>query len=201
MNAFQNMSNDELEALVERLTHYALNKLKRLTVYGVRYVKGRQGPKGFDPGDFVSAAVEAYLCGDRPWNREANPTIENHLKDAIDSQISNIIKSTGHRRSRALSTVGKGTELEATAEGPRGADPADWVADNEWSQAFRSAAYDAVKDDPVALQILNALQEGWSRQETIELLEMDPVQFDAARKRLNRRIEQKCKKFYKEMVQ
>lgn len=201
MNAFHDMPDNELEALVEWLTYYALGKLRRLTVYGVRYAKGRQGPKGFDPGDFVNAAVEAYLSGDRSWNREANPTIEGHLKDVIDSQISNIIQSAEHRRSRAMSTVSKEAALEATVADRRAIDPGEWVADQEWSEAFRAAAYEAVKDDKVALEVLKSLEEGWSRQESIELLDMDPDQFDAARKRMNRRIEQKCKRFYKEMVQ
>jgi hypothetical protein len=196
------MTNNELEVLVERLTYYAFGKLRRLkAVYGVRYAKGQQGPKGFDPGDFVNAAIEAYLSGGRPWNRKANPTIEAHLKDAIDSQVSNIINSVEHRRSRAVSTIGDGTDLAATAQDHWSVDPGEWVADQEWSEAFRAAAYGALKEDQIALDVLTALQEGWSRQEIIELLGMAPDQFDAARKRINRRIEQKCKRFYKEMVQ
>lgn len=201
MNAFTYMPDHELETLVERLTHYAFWKLKRLkAVYGVRYAKGQQGPKGFDPGDIVNHAFEAYLSGDRLWKRDVNPTIEGHLKDSIDSQVSNIINSREHRQSRAMSTVGNDTDFDALRENLKTVDPGEWVADQEWSEAFRSAAYEAVKDDPVALDVLNALQDGWSRQESIELLDLDPAQFDAARKRLHRRIEQKCKRFYKEMV-
>lgn len=202
MNAFQDMTGHELEALVERLTHYALKKLRRLTVYGVRYAKqGRQGPKGFDPGDFVNAAFEAYLSGDRRWNREANPTIEAHLKDTIDSQISNSINSAEHKRSRAMSSAGKNAVLETTIPHHSAIDPGEWVADREWSESFLTAAYEAVKDDQVALDILMLLHEGGSRQDILELLDLSPNQFDAARKRINRRIEQKCKRFYKEMVQ
>jgi hypothetical protein len=194
------MSDTELETLVDRLTRYALGKLRRLTVHGVRYNKGRQGPKGFDPGDFVNAAVEAYLSGNRPWNREANSTIEDHLKDAIDSHVSNIINSAEHRCSRAMSFVGKKIALEVEGEKHGGPSPAEWVADKEWSEAFCEAAFEAVKDDPIAIEVLDALQEGWTRKEAIELLGLTSDQFDAARKRINRRIERKCKNFFKEMV-
>ncbi len=201
MTAFQDMPDHELNDLVQQLTLYAFRKLSRLTVYGVRYAKNHQGPKGFDPGDFVNAAIEAYLSGDRKWNCEVNPTIEGHLKDSIDSQISNIIESAEHRRSRAMSTMSKEVTLESMVEDRGAIDPGEWVVDQEWSEAFRSAAYEAVKDDQVALDVLNALQEGWSRQEAIELLDMEPDKFDAARKRLNRRIERQCKRLYKDMLQ
>ena len=117
------------------------------------------------------------------------------------SQISNIINSVEHRRSRALSTVGDGADVAATTKAHQTVDTGKLVADQEWSEAFRAAAYQALKDDQIALDVLNALQEGWSRQESIELLGMSSDEFDAARKRMNRRIEQKCKRFYKEMVQ
>ena len=76
LEEFLNLTASEQQLLLKRLIHYALNKMRKLRWRGARYRKGGSPPKGMEPEDFALSAIEKLLSGDRTWNREVDPTVE-----------------------------------------------------------------------------------------------------------------------------
>lgn len=99
---------------IELLKAFNSADWNRIAPEGVAYVekkvrrlkwKTAQGlPKGKLPTDIFYDSVHKTLEGiksagevGRIWNRTANPDLLDHLKDAIDSELSNLVTSEEHK--------------------------------------------------------------------------------------------------------
>lgn len=99
---------------IELLKAFNSADWNRIALEGVAYVekkvrrlkwKTAQGlPKGKQPVDIFYDSVHKTLEGiksagevGRIWNRTANPDLLDHLKDAIDSELSNLVTSEEHK--------------------------------------------------------------------------------------------------------
>ena len=64
-------------------------------------------PMGIEPADLANRAIEKTLngilgedgeAGQRKWNESLNPELLDHLKDVIDSDLSNLVNSEEHKK-------------------------------------------------------------------------------------------------------
>lgn len=89
--------------LQEDLNRYAERRVRRK-----KWKSGAFMPKGYEPADIVAVAItktfNAVLGqedkehgGFRHWYEERHPELVDHLRDAIDSEISKLTKSHEHR--------------------------------------------------------------------------------------------------------
>lgn len=88
--------------LRQQLVKYAEWKVRRR-----RWKSAGSLPKGKEPADLVSSAIAKTLNailhdasdeGIATWNEDVNPELVDHLKGAIDTEISNLLRSGEHRK-------------------------------------------------------------------------------------------------------
>ena len=110
----------------------ALNKMLKLRWRGIRYSKGGSPPKGMEPEDFALLAIQKLLSGDRTWNREVDPTVEEHLKGTIDSDINHLADSHGNRFGKRPPLTEEGQEPFMLQVEGRESSPDQVVIDRDW---------------------------------------------------------------------
>jgi hypothetical protein len=81
------MSEEELAELILRLGRYALRESNRL-----RWRTGDsvELPGGETVDSIVSLALEKTLSGERQWNPETHPKLQEYLMDVIDSLLNHL---------------------------------------------------------------------------------------------------------------
>jgi len=81
------MSEEELAELILRLGRYALRESNRL-----RWRTGDsvELPGGETVDSIVSLALEKTLLGERQWNPETHPKLQEYLMDVIDSLLNHL---------------------------------------------------------------------------------------------------------------
>jgi hypothetical protein len=168
----------ELEQLIRDPAKIArARKLARLFAAGLRHM---------DANDLLQEAMTALLEGSRNW--PAGFHVLAVLKRAFQSIASNARK----KRDYALAgDLGPTSDYEVEdevcdlAEGisPE-ADPARIAA----ADGQLVAARRAVGDDPQLMELLEAMAAGFRGKELPEVLGWDAKTYDAARKRLSRRL-------------
>lgn len=71
-------------------------------------------PKGTEPADIANQAIEKTLnailgedsdLGQRQWNEKINPELLDHLKDVVDSDLSNLVNSEEHKKTNYSSLL------------------------------------------------------------------------------------------------
>ena len=87
-------------ATTERLLWHANNKIKARRWRGVR---GGPAPKGVQPNDLVQTVFSKLMSGQRRWNPESHPDLLEWLTAQIDSEISNLVRSSENRVRRLVS--------------------------------------------------------------------------------------------------
>lgn len=85
--ALARMSEDELAELILRLGRYALRESNRLRW---RTNDSVELPGGETIDSIVSLALEKTLSGERRWNSETHPKLQEYLMDVIDSLLSHL---------------------------------------------------------------------------------------------------------------
>lgn len=102
MQEILDLSREAQERLLERLTHHALCKMRRLTWRGAYIARGGSVPGVYEPYDFALDAIEKAVDGTRPWNREKGKTLESFLRSIIDSDINHLVDSVDNATGRRL---------------------------------------------------------------------------------------------------
>jgi hypothetical protein len=136
-----------------RLTLYALKKIRRLRWQGPL-------PGGLEPVDMASTAVAKYLSGERRWNPQTYPRLEEFLCSVIDSEISHLINSWEHRHIvRPLLKLVKGESDESSP------DPFSLPSQSEENKALHRLALkefsQSLADDPTLQKFLALRQAGF----------------------------------------
>src|SRR5882762_1413608 len=85
--ALTRMSEDELTDMILQLGRYALRESNRL-----RWRTGDsvELPGGETVDSIVSLALEKTLSGERQWNPETHPKLQEYLMDVIDSLLNHL---------------------------------------------------------------------------------------------------------------
>lgn len=184
------LSSEEQERLLRRLTHHALCKMRRLTWRGAYVARGGSVPGGYEPYDFALDAIRKALDGTRPRNREAYKTLESYLRSTIDSDISHLVESIDNRTGRRLSPPSAEDET-ATAYEIAGSepDPVTVAIDKDWQARFRKAPPKELKGENFLIELLECMEaEITAPQEIAEVLGTSVERVNNEKKRLRRRL-------------
>lgn len=138
-------------------------------------------PKGFEPADFVAVAITKTLNGIlaeddgngiRTWNESKNPELVDHLKDAIDSEISNLRRSKEHVATNyssdtssedAQNILENSIDEQTTAQHPHSRTP-----EHEHFEMFWDELLDELNGDKEALSVLKAYQQLSQKTEVVK---------------------------------
>ena len=184
------LSSEEQERLLKRLTHHALCKMRRLTWRGTYIAHGGSVPGGYEPYDFALDAIGKALDGTRPWNREAYKTLEGYLRATIDSDISHLVESIDNKTGRRLSPpLGKDETASAYEFTGTEPDPVTVVIDQDWQARFRQAAVKDLKGEKFLIELLECMEaEITAPKEIAEVLGTSVERVNNEKKRLRRRL-------------
>ncbi|MCH8146683.1 MAG: sigma-70 family RNA polymerase sigma factor [Planctomycetes bacterium] len=191
---FGRMTDEQLRALVEHLTVYALMKMRRLTWRGVRYARSDCAmtvARGNEPQDLVSDVILRVIEGKRKWDSKKEPDLRVFLRSAIDSRVNQLADSADNRHTNEQVVVAAKADaisLESSLPSREEATPLDLLIDKEAEESFRTVASKAVEGDPMLSDLLECLREGLTPAETAEYLDVDIGEIYSARKRLYRAL-------------
>lgn len=190
MQELLDLSTEEQERLLQRLTHHALCKMRRLTWRGAYVARGGSVPGGYEPYDLALDAIRKALDGTRPWNREAYRTLESYLRSTIDSDISHLVESIDNRFGRRLSPPsGKDETVRAYEVAGTEPDPLVVVIDKDWQARFREAALKELKGEEFLIELLECMEaEITAPQEIAEVLDTSVERVNNEKKRLRRKL-------------
>lgn len=188
MDEFLALSAPEQEAILKRLTHHALCKMRSLAWRGAYIQKGGTAPGAYEPEDFALDAIEKLLSGQRSWNRERYDKIEDALLAIVDSDINHLVDSAENRKSRRLPVDSAGDEVDVP-------DPASTVderrlcSDETWRDDFQKLALKELNGEPLLQSLFESIAEGITRPaEIAELYEITVEEVNNAKKRLRRKL-------------
>ena len=191
MQELLDLSCQEQERLLKRLTYHALGKMRRLTWRGAYIRRGGSAPGGYEPYDFALDAIAKAMDGTRSWNREVYETLESYLRSSIDSDINHLVESIDNKTGRRLSPASAKDET-ATAYELEGTepDPALVVIDQDWRNRFREAAIKELAGDELLLQLLECMEaEITAPLDIADLLRITADRVNNEKKRLRRKLD------------
>jgi hypothetical protein len=196
VNPFENMAEDQLRVLLERLTCHAHCKIVHLRWRGFTLKKGGAAPGGIEPQDVAAQVIVDVIDGTRRYDPLTHPDLLRFLKGVVDSQVSNLVRSAENRKTcrfpAPAEADGEPCEYEVRDPWP---DPADVIADEESMELFRKAIRAAVGDDPLALEVLRCLDAEITKpSEMVEVLGRDVHEINNAQKRLRNKVSKAIKK-------
>jgi hypothetical protein len=185
-----NLSQTDLERLLERLTHYALCKMQKLKWRGAYLSNGGSPPCAYEPTDFALDAIKGALHGKRNWNREKYATLELFLKSVIRSRINNLVKSPDNSGSQrfapAKNAGGDETEGFESCE----ANHVKVVILKEWCDKFRAAARKDLEGDSFLTQLFECIDSGYTKPlEIAEVCGISVNDVNNGMKRLRRKLD------------
>jgi RNA polymerase sigma factor (sigma-70 family) len=175
----QKLGSQDWESIYPKLTHYAIWLTKPIrwrTPFGTL-------PKGLDPRDLASQAIERVFTGERQWHPNKHLDVLNYLKGVVRSLVSHLLRSPDHTRRQ--SSIAEGEELHdpmelATSAEP---DPLDNLeAEELWDYLWRQTD----GDEEMQLVLL-CLDEDMKRGEIADQLELPPQKIDNIMKKIRRR--------------
>jgi hypothetical protein len=189
-----NLSRDQWEELVERLTLHAHCKMAGLTWRGLRLSRGGSIPKGFEPEDMAQRAITAVIEGKRSCGPERTASFDaflDFLQGVVDSHVSQLVNSAENKQSRRLTEP---DENKATSAADLIYDPYPppdkIVADREYMTRFREELLKELSGDARATDIFDCLEAGWlTKREMADYLGCPVEELYDAQKRYQRKVE------------
>ena len=130
-------------------------------------------PKGLEPGDIVTIAIAKTLnaiigeddeprTGMRTWNEDVHPSLVDHLKSAIDSELSNLVQSEEHRSTNYSANVSQGDAqeiLDASVDRSGSSDAAPASIELEQFELFSAELLKALGSDKDATDLFLAYRK------------------------------------------
>lgn len=188
MRELLDLSCDEQEKLLSRLTYHALCKMRRLTWRGATLSCGGSVPRGYEPDDFALDAIGYALEKPESWNRAVYETLESFLRSHIDSRINRLVMSADNRRGRRLSTEcgmdNLGDEFSESV-----VDPVEIATDKDWQTRFQEAAKKELENDEFLTKLLECMEAEITKpQDIAELHGVTVDHVNNEKKRLRRKL-------------
>jgi hypothetical protein len=181
------LSDEQWDELLERLTYHASCRLARLRWRGVR---SGPPPGGVEAADFASKAMELVILGQRAWDRSAYPDFAKFMKSVIDSRISSLVRSIENRTTRRIGRPGASDEGAAAYEfSGYDEEPIELDIQREDAEAFRAAVIKALDGDEQAFQVFECLEADITKPaEIAEYLGVPVKEINNVQKRLRRKL-------------
>jgi hypothetical protein len=185
------LSPDDQERLLKRLTHHALCEMRPLKWRGAQVRRGGTVPGGHEPYDFALDAIAKAMDGTRAWNRNEYQTLESFLRSVIDSDISHLVESIDNSTGRRLAPPSAKDETTSTYEVPgTEADPLLIIIDKDWQARFHEAALKELKGEDFLVKLLECMEADLTRPTEIADVLGTTVDFvDNEKKKLRRKLE------------
>jgi hypothetical protein len=161
-------------------------------------------PGGETVTSIVSKAIEKVLSGERDWDPISDPDVRKYLRSVIDSLLNHLAESQDNVLVRVAPAPGS-ADFAAWETGSRKRDPAaDWLVPPNRSPeaavlqreqpALEDRALELLleecADDPVLIQVLEAMMDGCEKPAEISEAKGIPVKdvYNAV-KRMDRKLE------------
>jgi len=188
------LSDDEWEQLVKRLTLYADSKLRKVYWRGEARAPGGSGPGGMGPDEFAAGAIESFLDGSRKWNKETEPDFLRFLFNVVDSKVSHLVESTENKKSRRIGTSDRDSEPAFQVKS-RAKRPDVVVADEEERENLHNAVISELDGDDMAASVFECYEAEITRpKEIAEMMDIRVDEVNNAKKRLARSADKAFKK-------
>ncbi len=138
-------------------------------------------PEGKEPADIALIAIQKtleWICtgtegtGSRKWNRQLNPELIDHLKDAVDSEISNLINKKEHLSTNYSASVDEETAAEIFQSSIDEAAPSRQTPEDAF-QSLQAAPDDAELLDIYLLEVYAVLNERKDEEATLVLMSFE----------------------------
>lgn len=151
----------------------------KLTAYVVQYSKWKQYrlPKGLEAEDIALSAIEKIYTGERAWDLEKEPDLQNHLQSVTNSIIINELRSGAAGEKRIDGIADRYHAVENTAD------------EELYSKQLDHEIATAMRGDPVMCLVYKALKDGLAPREIADEYAVDILQVRLAQKRLRRLAE------------
>ena len=195
MSNIQDLTEDQWQELLERLTHYALSKFRKC---GWCRSRGNTAewaaPGGDSPADLAFEAINRVLTGQREYDPASNPDFHDFMKSVVDSLVSHLVeKAVGHQTDRMPVRTDResGEFMEVEMTGPA-RDPCDICIGGETVDLVRGIVHADASKDPLVPQLLECLEADIVKPaEVAEYLDVHVKEIYKAQKRLRRKIDQR----------
>lgn len=151
----------------------------KLTAYVVQYCKWKQYrlPKGLEAEDIALSAIEKIYTGERSWDPEKEPDLQNHLQSITNSVIINELRSGAAGEKRMDGIADHYHSVEDTAD------------EELYSKQLDQEIATAMRGDPVMCLVYKALKDGLAPREIADEYAVDILQVRLTQKRLRRLAE------------
>ncbi|WP_461788672.1 sigma-70 RNA polymerase sigma factor region 4 domain-containing protein [Pedobacter sp.] len=151
----------------------------KLTAYVVQYCKWKKYylPKGLEAEDIALSAIEKIYTGERSWDMEKEPDLQNHLQSVTNSIIINEIRSgaAGEKRIEIIPE-----DYHAVSNS---------VEEELYCKQLDREIATSMRGDPMVCLVYKALKDGLPPREIAEEYSVDILQIRLAQKRLRRLAE------------
>ncbi len=193
--ALAQLSDDALQLLILELGRYALSVSRRLYW---RTGNALDLPRGETVDSIVSKAFTKVLSGERRWNPLKAPDLKKYLMGVIDSLLNHLAEHKDNTTLRPLPQLDDGSDAPLTAA----LEPASWIPalpDPETAILLKEQTahedrvlqhlIDLSQDDPLVLQLIEAMQAGYRKPGDIaDALARPIAEIYKAVKRLDRKL-------------
>lgn len=193
--ALAQLSDDALQTLILDLGRYALSVSRRLYW---RTGNAIDLPRGETVDSIVSKAFTKVLTGERRWDLIKMPDLKKYLMGVIDSLLNHLAEHKDNTTLRPLPRLEDGGDapLDAAQHTMPGQQPLrdpeavllQQETANHQAQVLQHL-FDSAQDDPLVLQILEAMQAGHGKPGDIAgVLDLPVSEIYKALKRLDRKL-------------
>jgi len=189
MTEIAELTEEQLQELLERLAFYALRKFQKLG-WATKHT-GCAGPYGKGPEDIASEAIIQVLNGKRKYNPEKYSTFMNFLRSAVDSRISHLADTFKRKKMVPLSVVTNNQEdgEEIEFEGKEST-PVTLCMNKDIVEKVKITLAKDFKGDTVVSGLIECFEAGYTKPAEIsEVLGIDIKEIYNAQKRLQRAVD------------
>jgi hypothetical protein len=188
MVVFSELTQDQWQLLLNRLTIYAERKYTRLGWFS----KGRyKSPSGQGPDDVAAEAITRLIEGRRNYDEQKHPDLLVYLRNVVDSIVSHVIESADFKRSKAMPyavTEDGGVEEIELESGDAG--PSHTYLQKDLHKTVNTILQEKFAVDKVVLGIIECMKAGiYKDAEIAECHDVEVKEVYNARKRLKREFD------------
>ncbi len=191
MGQIPDLSDDEWDALTERLTLYAQHKMSKLYWRGVPASRGGRAPGGIEPQDLAASAIVSVIDGTRHLDSTVHPDLRQFLEGVIDSMVNHLAGSAENRvtRREAVTTEGQNIEPYAARRNPA-RDPADICCEQDSAERFQALIEKEIAGEARLHELFDCFKADIAKpQEIAEVLDCEVTEINNIQKKLRRRVD------------